>query len=127
MKSFFFPFFLTLVLGAGPAAQPTVSNVTAQQREGTKLVDVSYDLAIEGGENTSTFITFKVSKDGGTTVELVPGDELSGASGGGISAENGKSIFWNASRTNLGGSPSSGREGRDYGSNRYDSSRRRFD
>jgi hypothetical protein len=38
-----------IVLAVPLSAQPTVSSVQAQQRSGTKQVDITYDLAISGG------------------------------------------------------------------------------
>jgi formylglycine-generating enzyme required for sulfatase activity len=85
----------TLVLLASAAfADPTVSNVTASQRQdGTKLVDVSYDVAETLGD--WPYITLKVSIDGGATYAInataVTGDVMRN-----IEPGTGKHIVWDA-------------------------------
>jgi formylglycine-generating enzyme required for sulfatase activity len=58
------------------AVDPIVSNVQAKQREGSRLVDITYDVA--DPDSTTLTIYLKVSADGGKTwkgpVELVSGD-----------------------------------------------------
>ena len=69
-----------------------VSNVSASQRTGTKLVDVSYDLS---GTATSFTVSLRISDDNGVTF-TVPAKTLSGDYGTGILAGSGKKITWNA-------------------------------
>lgn len=86
---------LTLGLIASPiAAQPTVSNVTAEQRGDSKIVDITYNMATTSGENAT--VTVRASRDGGSTFESFPTSSLNGAVGTGQSAGSGKSIAWNA-------------------------------
>jgi len=58
------------------AVEPIVSNVQAKQREGSRLVDITYDLADPDSATLTVYL--KVSKDVGKTwngpVELVSGD-----------------------------------------------------
>jgi formylglycine-generating enzyme required for sulfatase activity len=58
------------------AADPVVSNVQAKQREGSRLVDITYDVADPDSPTLTVYL--KVSADGGKTwkgpVELVSGD-----------------------------------------------------
>ena len=50
------------------AADPVVSNVRAAQREGTKLVDIHYDVA--DADSATLSVTVSVSVDGGATWDL---------------------------------------------------------
>lgn len=84
----------TLILGLtlNAWAVPTVSNVTAAQRlDGTKLVDVYYDLADSLGD--WPYVTLKVSVDGGATYGItataVTGDVKKNMTPG-----TGKHIVW---------------------------------
>jgi formylglycine-generating enzyme required for sulfatase activity len=76
-------------------AAPTVSNVTfAQRADGSKLVDVSYDLADTVAGATSS-IGLGVSSDAGVTY-TVPVSSLTGAVGDGVTVGTGKKIVWDA-------------------------------
>lgn len=81
-----------LVSVCGLNAAPVVSNVAFIQRAGTKMVDVSYDLAVDGPLPT---VKIEVSSDGGTTW-TVPVNTVSGAVGAGITGGPGKLITWDA-------------------------------
>lgn len=72
------------------AAAPVVSNVRAQQRLGTKLVDITYDLADSDGG--PIFITCQLFA--GTTP--LPAFSLSGDIGTGVMPGTNKTIVWNA-------------------------------
>lgn len=85
-----------LVLSVGPVmsawANPTVSGVTAGQRAGTKLVDISYNLAA----TAPCTVSILVSSNSGAAW-TVPATSLTGNGiGTGVSAGNGKQIVWNA-------------------------------
>lgn len=75
------------------AVDPVVSNVQAKQRPGTRLVDITYDLADPDSATLAVYL--KVSSDGGKTwqgpVELVTGDV-----GASIAPSAGKKLTWNA-------------------------------
>jgi formylglycine-generating enzyme required for sulfatase activity len=77
------------------AVDPVVSKVQAKQREGSRLVDISYDVADPDSPTLTVYL--KVSADGGATwkgpVELVSGDV-----GRGIVPGAGKSLVWNAGK-----------------------------
>ena len=75
------------------AAVPVVSNVTSQQRVGTKLVDITYDVADADGDTLK--IRIEVSSNAGTTYN-VPASSLSGAIGTNVTPGTGKQIVWNA-------------------------------
>jgi len=75
------------------AAPPTVSNVRASQRAGTKYVDIYYDLA--DPDSSSLSVTILVSKDAGATW-TVPALMFTGAQGGGVSPGVNKYVMWNA-------------------------------
>ena len=75
------------------AAVPVVSNVTSQQRVGTKLVDITYNVADADGDPLK--IRIEVSSNAGTTYN-VPASSLSGAIGDNITPGTGKQIVWNA-------------------------------
>ena len=77
------------------AVDPIVSNVQAKQREGSRLVDISYDVADPDSPTLTVYL--KVSADGGATwngpVELVSGDV-----GRGIVPGGGKRLVWDAGK-----------------------------
>ena len=76
-------------------AAPTVSNVTfAPRADGSKLVDVSYDLADTVAGATSS-IALAVSSDNGATY-AVPVNSVTGAVGDGVTVGTGKKIVWDA-------------------------------
>jgi formylglycine-generating enzyme required for sulfatase activity len=72
------------------AAAPVVSNVRAQQRLGTKLIDVTYDLADSDGG--TVYISAQIFD--GTTA--LPAFSLSGHIGAGVIPGTNKAIVWNA-------------------------------
>ena len=80
-----------LVLGGVVEAAPTVTNVRAAQRAGTKLVDVDYDLAGASG-TVNAFL--RVSADGGVTW-TVPVTTATGAVGS-VTGGTDKRITWDA-------------------------------
>ena len=76
-------------------AAPTVSNVTfAPRADGSKLVDVSYDLADTVAGATSS-IALAVSSDNGATYAVLV-NSLTGAVGDGVTVGTGKKIVWDA-------------------------------
>ena len=72
---------------------PHVSNVHADQRAGTKLVDITYD--VEDADDDVLTITVELSDDGGNTF-TVPAKTFSGDIGSGITPGGGKKIVWDA-------------------------------
>ena len=76
-------------------AAPQVSNVLANQKEGTKIVDITYDLVLEGGQTAYVEVWF--SHDDGFTfpisAQATSGDVLAGVQGG-----TNKSIQWDAEK-----------------------------
>ena len=50
------------------AAPPVVTGVTAQQRTGTKIVDIQYNLVLDG--NQTAFVKFWFSYDGGANYNI---------------------------------------------------------
>jgi long-subunit fatty acid transport protein len=74
------------------SADPMVSNVTANQRPGTKLVDITYDVK---ADTPTVKVTIEISSDGGTTYS-VPVTSATGAVGDGVAIGTGKTITWNA-------------------------------
>ena len=72
---------------------PFVSNVTAQQRFGTKLVDITYDVDDPDGDLLT--ITVAISDNGGQTF-TVPAKTFTGNVGVGVIPGKGKKIVWNA-------------------------------
>jgi hypothetical protein len=93
MKTHLFaPIITALGLCIAPlhGAAPVVSNLTAAQRAGTKLVDISYDVT---ADTPTVATTLEVSSDGGVTFS-VPATSLSGAIGEGVATGTGKTITW---------------------------------
>jgi formylglycine-generating enzyme required for sulfatase activity len=76
-----------------PAASPVVSNVRAQQRAGTKLVDITYDLA--DPDSTQLAVSIAVSTNAGACYTL-PATSFTGALGVNQSPGQNKKITWNA-------------------------------
>lgn len=83
---------LVLLPAALHAADPTVTNVRAAQKTGTKQVEIFYDLS---GSTSPVFVSLQISSDGGTTF-AAPATALSGAVGAGIALGSNKKITWNA-------------------------------
>jgi formylglycine-generating enzyme required for sulfatase activity len=81
-----------LALDTSAFAQPTVSNVRAAQRTGTRFVDITYDLAHSAGLLST--VRVEVSQDGGITYGTA--SSLAGAVGGGIAPGVAKTVAWNA-------------------------------
>ncbi|EDY81044.1 conserved domain protein [Verrucomicrobiia bacterium DG1235] len=75
------------------AAGPTVSNVTAQQRPNTKLVDITYDL--EHDEDLASTVTIEATADGENWT-LLTNLTSSSAHGFGVVEGTGKSVVWAA-------------------------------
>ena len=77
------------------AVDPTVSNVQAKQRAGSRLVDITYDVVDPDSPTLTVYL--KVSVDGGATwkgpVELVSGD-----AGQHIVPGSGKRLVWDAGK-----------------------------
>jgi formylglycine-generating enzyme required for sulfatase activity len=77
------------------AVDPVVSRVQAKQREGSRMVDITYDVADPDSPTLTVYL--KVSADGGATwkgpVELVNGDV-----GVGIAPGIGKRLVWDAGK-----------------------------
>jgi hypothetical protein len=68
-------------------ANPAVSNLTASQRTGTKLVDITYDLAAPGFGAVA--VNLEASSDGGATW-TVPVTSATGAVGGIVTPGTGR-------------------------------------
>ena len=83
--------FLTMLAGF-VYADPSITNVAAGQRYGTRLVDITYDLVSPNGPST---ISVEVSDNGGVTY-LVPATSFSGHVGAGVTTGVGRKITWNA-------------------------------
>lgn len=88
---------LGLVLVAGPlsllAVDPVISNVRAAQREGTRLVDIDYD--VEDADSPTLTILVEVSDNNGASY-TVPAVSFTGDVGRGITPGPGKRITWDA-------------------------------
>ncbi|PKN76216.1 MAG: transcriptional regulator [Candidatus Cloacimonetes bacterium HGW-Cloacimonetes-2] len=79
-----------------PNAAPVVSNVTASQRtDGSKIVDIYYDLYDANAELCD--ITFKLSANDGASYDIIPSPaNLSGDFGDDLPSGTNKHIIWNA-------------------------------
>ena len=78
---------------AAQATPPSVSNVSASQRAGAKLVDIHYDLSYAGSGPVN--ISILVSSNGAATW-TVPAKTFGGDYGDGVSPGLNKSVVWNA-------------------------------
>ena len=74
------------------AAPPQVTNVTASQQAGTKFVNVSYTLVLDGGQ--TAFVELWFSHDNGLTYPIAC-TSVSGDVNASVSAGS-KSAVWNA-------------------------------
>lgn len=74
------------------AATPVVTNVHGEQRLGTNLVDVYYDIA---ADDASVVVGLQVSSDGGAHWN-VPVVNVSQSVGNSVNPGKGKHILWNA-------------------------------
>jgi formylglycine-generating enzyme required for sulfatase activity len=72
-------------------ATPVVTNLTAMQRTGTKLVDIAYDVAAPGFPSVT--VSLEISSDAGATW-TVPTTSASGHIGAGVIPGMGKAIVW---------------------------------
>jgi uncharacterized repeat protein (TIGR02543 family) len=96
-----FTLLAALTLATAPdarAADPVVSNLTAAQRAGTKLVDIAYDVT---ADSPTVIVSLEISSDGGSTFS-VPATTVSGSIGAGVATGTGKIITWNAGADWLG-------------------------
>ena len=86
-------FYLCCLSIGAYAVPPTVSNIRASQRAGTKFVDVTYDLA----DPDSALVTVQVelSSDSGVSYDL-PLRSVSGAIGAGVTPGANRLVTWNA-------------------------------
>lgn len=75
------------------AAPPEITNVRASQRTGTKLVDISYDIADADGDKLR--VRVEISDNDGK-VYSVPAFTFTGDIGEGITPGKGKKIVWDA-------------------------------
>jgi parallel beta-helix repeat protein len=81
--------------GGQGGVKPIISNVTANQKtDGSKVVDIYYDLADQ--DSLTLSVSVKVSSDGGSTYTITPAS-LSGDVGASVARGIGKHIVWNAS------------------------------
>ena len=77
------------------AADPVVSRVQAKQREGSRLVDITYDVADPDSPTLTVYL--KVSADGGATWKG-PVEWVSGDVGQHIAPGSGKRLVWDAGK-----------------------------
>jgi formylglycine-generating enzyme required for sulfatase activity len=83
---------LLVIYSMAHAADPVVTNISALQRVGTKLVDISYNVT---ADTPTVQIYLEISNDGGQTF-TVPAVSTSGAVGAGVPTGTGKTIIWDA-------------------------------
>lgn len=72
---------------------PQISNVTAQQRVGTFLVDIRYDVFDADGDPLGVSVFLSI--DGGATFPIAC-TSVTGAVGEGVTSGTGRTIVWNA-------------------------------
>ena len=77
------------------AVDPVVSRVQAKQREGSRLVDITYDVTDPDSPTLTVYL--KVSADGGVTWKG-PVEWVSGDVGSGIVPGGGKRLVWDAGK-----------------------------
>lgn len=88
--------FLVITCTPALAVAPTVSGVVAHQRtDGSKIVDIYYDLADPDTQTLS--VSVKASSDGGATYGVAIAS-LSGDTGPNVSRGTGKHIVWDSAK-----------------------------
>jgi len=94
MKAAFVILFALSIAAGFAQSAPVVSNVTASQRsDGSRIVDVHYDLFDADGELCSVYL--RVSANNGSSYDIVPSQGfVSGDSGEGIASGANKHIVW---------------------------------
>ena len=86
---------VSLTVFTAHAAPPKVSNVTAKQREGTKLVDITYDLALDAGQ--TAYVEAWFSYDNGLSFPISAKEiEPDGLIGAGVNSGENHALVWNA-------------------------------
>jgi formylglycine-generating enzyme required for sulfatase activity len=90
-RLYLLPLLLALLSTEHADAATAVSNVTAAQRTGTKLVDISYDLAADAPVK----VTLEISSNGGATFAL-QAQALMGDLGPAVAPGTGRLITWDA-------------------------------
>ncbi len=93
MKQLIPAILIVALAGAALAAPPEITNVRAEQRDGTKLVDIWYDAADADGDLLK--IRIEVSDNDGARYS-VPAFSLTGDIGEGIAPGANKHIVWDA-------------------------------
>jgi len=94
--TFIFLFILSILWAYAQGEEnhaPIVSNAHAEQRKGTLLVDITYD--VEDADGDEMTISVLISDDGGKTFN-VPAKTFTGDIGTGITSGKGKHIIWDA-------------------------------
>ena len=84
---------LASTIAGSATAAPVVTNLTASQRTGTKLVDIAYDVAAPGF--AAVTVSLEISSDAGATW-TVPATSATGHVGAGVAPGTGKAIVWDA-------------------------------
>ena len=74
---------------------PVVKNVYAQQRPGTFLIDITYD--VENEDSDLLEVIIEASDDDGATYTIIP-ESLTGDVGKNIAPGNGKKIVWDVGK-----------------------------
>lgn len=93
MKTFPYATVIIILLPFAPTlfgADPVVSNLTAVQRAGTKIVDIIYEVS---ADTSTVTVTLEISADGGGTWS-VPATTLTGDIGAGVTVGVGRTIAW---------------------------------
>ena len=86
---------VSLTVFTAHAAPPKVSNVTAKQREGTKLVDITYDLALDAGQ--TAYVEAWFSYDNGLSFPISAKNiEGGGPIGAGVDSGENHALVWDA-------------------------------
>jgi len=78
------------------ASPPVVGNVRAQQRPGTQVVDITYDVA--DADSVRLTVSVGVSDNGGASFAVAASSFSGEGYGAGVSPGNGKRIVWDAGK-----------------------------
>ena len=79
---------------ASYAANPAITNLTATQRAGTNLVDITYDLSATG--STSLAVSVRISTNNGVSYNLAASNFTGNGLGSDVTPGTNKQIVWDA-------------------------------
>lgn len=95
MKRASLSFLVIILVAALYATAPVVTNAAfAQRTDGSKIVDITYDVACTSGD--SVYVSLSLSNNGGSSFSIIPTDPNLSGDKGKVQIGTNKHIIWNA-------------------------------